>query len=129
MPITVFIVISVIYGQCFMRKSYSLGRGAAAKFLQSSTTSNLIEGASALGMLMMGVLAANYVKIVPVLKWSINGKEWELAGILDQILPGLIPFTAIGLIYLYFEKKGLKVQRILLYVIIVAFILGLLGVL
>ncbi|MBS1484445.1 MAG: PTS system mannose/fructose/sorbose family transporter subunit IID [Clostridium sp.] len=128
MPITVFIVISVIYGQYFMHKSYNLGRGAAAKFLQSSSTANLIEGASVLVMLMMGVLAANYVKIVPALKWSINGKEWELAGILDQILPGILPFTVIGLIYLYFDRKGLRVQRVLLYIIIIAFLMGLLGV-
>lgn len=128
MPITVFIVISVLYGQYFMRKSYRLGRGAAAKFLQSSSTTNLIEGASVLGMLMMGVLAANYVKIIPVLTWSINGKKWELAAILDQILPGLLPFAVIGCIYLYFDKKGLKVQRVLLYLIIIAFIMGFLGV-
>ena len=129
MPIAVFMVISILYGQYFMNKSYSLGRGAAAKFLHSSTVSSFIEGASALGMLMMGVLAANYVKVVPALKWSINGKEWALSSMLDQILPGIVPFAAIALIYLYFDRKGLKVRTALLFVIIVAFVLGLVGVL
>ena len=50
------------------------------------------------------------------------------SGILDQILPGILPFTVIGLIYLYFDRKGLRVQRVLLYIIIIAFLMGLLGV-
>lgn len=128
MPITIFMIISIIYGQYFMRKSYSLGRGAAVMFLQSKTISNIIEGASVLGMIMMGIMAASYVNIVPALKWSINGKEWALSTILNNILPGLLPFATVALIYLYFDKKGLKITKCLMYVIVISFILGLIGI-
>jgi len=101
---------------------------AAENMLKSGMIGKIIEGMSVLGLFMMGILASKYVKLSTPLKWNISGKEFVAQAVLDKILPGVLPFTLVCLVYLFFVKKGLKVNQILLYLLGIFFILGLVGI-
>lgn len=128
-PFVVFAAATYSYGFYFLRTGYRLGREAATEVLRSGMINKIILGASVLGLFMMGVLAASYVSVSSSLKWTLSGKEFSLQGILNSILPGLLPFATVMLIYLYLVKKGLRMNRVLLYVAAIFFVLGLIGIL
>lgn len=127
-PFVVFSAATFTYGFYFLKTGYRLGMKAAENMLKSGTINKIIEGMSVLGLFMMGILASKYVKLSTPLKWNISGKEFVLQTVLDKILPGILPFTLVSLVYLFFMKRGLKVNQILLYVIVIFFVLGLIGI-
>lgn len=47
----------------------------------------LIEALSILGLFMMGILAASYIKVSSSLKFTLSGKDFVIQDTLDKILP------------------------------------------
>jgi len=128
-PLILFPLITYTYGYYFLKMGYGLGRESISVLLGGEKLKALITGLSTLGLFMMGVLTSNYVSVSTPLKWTISGKAFELQGILDKILPGMLPLLTVLLIYWYFTKKGLKVLKVLLWMVIIFFILGWIGLL
>lgn len=128
-PLILFPVITYTYGYYFLRLGYRLGRESVNVLLGGEKLKALITGLSTLGLFMMGVLTSSYVSISTPLKWTISGKAFELQAILDKILPGMLPLLTVLLVYWYFTKKGLKVLKVLGWMVVIFFILGWIGIL
>jgi mannose/fructose/N-acetylgalactosamine-specific phosphotransferase system component IID len=128
-PWIIFVAATYTYGFYFVKSGYRLGRAAASQILQSGAINKIILGAGVLGLFMMGVLAASYVNVSSSLTWTLSGEKFEVQKILDNILPGLLPFATVALSYLFFTKKGLKINQLVLYIIVIFFVLGFIGVL
>ena len=128
-PFFVFVAATYTYGFYLLKTGYRLGRDAATQILRSGIVNKVILGASVLGLFMMGILAASYVSVSSSLKWTVSGKEFSLQGILDSIVPGLLAFATVMLIYLFLVKKGLRINLVLLYIVVIFFVLGLIGIL
>lgn len=128
-PFLAFSIYQVLNGMYFANMGYKLGRSAAAEIVGSSKMKGLIEGLSILGLFMMGVLAASYVKVSSSLTWTLSGKEFILQDILDTVLPGLLPLVTVGGVYFYFVKRGLKVTRALIGLTIILGVLAAIGIL
>lgn len=124
-----FVAVTFIYGYYFTRLGHRLGRTAAAEIIGGANIRKIINGLSVLGLFMMGILAANYVKVSSSLKWAISGKEFVLQDILNSVLPGLLPLATVLGVYFYFDKKGLKITHALLGLSIILGILGALRIL
>lgn len=128
-PFLAFSLYQVFIGWNFANMGFSLGRSAATEIVAGSKMKNLIEALSILGLFMMGILAASYVKVTSSLEWTISDKPFVLQDILDKILPGLLPILVVGGVYFYFVKKGLKVTNALLGLTVILGILAMLGIL
>lgn len=113
-PWIAFTIVTFIYGNYFTLFGYRLGRTAASEIIGGKNMKKIINGLSILGLFMMGILAASYIKVNSTLIWTISGKKFELQGILDSILPGLLPLLTVLGVYTYFDKKGLKITKALL---------------
>jgi mannose/fructose/N-acetylgalactosamine-specific phosphotransferase system component IID len=124
LPWIAFVALTYAYGFYFTKLGHKLGRAAATQIVGGSNIKKLLNGLSVLGIFMMGILAASYVKVSSPLVWQISGKKFILQGILDQILPGMLPLATVALVYLYFSKKGLKITQALFGL---SLILGVLG--
>ena len=124
-----FVVLTYLYGFYFTKLGHKLGRTAATEIIGGSNIRKIINGLSVLGLFMMGVLASNYVKVSSSLKWAISGKEFVLQDILNSILPGLLPLATVLLVYLYFDKKGLKITHALVGLSVILAALALIGIL
>ncbi|MCL2322860.1 MAG: PTS system mannose/fructose/sorbose family transporter subunit IID [Oscillospiraceae bacterium] len=128
-PFLCFSIYQLIIGYVFANMGFSLGRQAATQIVGGSKIKDILDGLSILGLFMMGILAANYVKVSSSLKWSIAGKAFALQDILDTVLPGLLPILVVFGVYLYFTKAGLKVTRALLGLTVILAILALIKIL
>jgi PTS system mannose-specific IID component len=128
-PWIAFVIATFLYGNYFTKLGFRLGRTAATEIVGGKNMKKIINGLSILGLFMMGILAASYVKVNSSLVWSISGKKFALQSILDSILPGLLPLLTVLGVYVYFDKKGLKITRALVGVSIILAILAFLRIL
>ena len=90
------------------------GYKAGTKFLQKLSRSNvmdrLTQGAAILGLMVVGAMPATLMNIHTPVSF---GEGAGLQGILDQIVPALVPLGLTFLVY-YFVKKGVKTTYLLL---------------
>lgn len=128
-PFLLMALYQLFTGLYFTNLGFSLGRSAATQLVGSRGMKGIIDGLSILGLFMMGVLGANYVTVTSVLKFSISGKQFVLQDILNQVLPGVLPFLVIGLVYLFFVKRGMKVTQALVGVTVILGVLAAIGIL
>ncbi|WPC08156.1 PTS system mannose/fructose/sorbose family transporter subunit IID [Globicatella sp. PHS-GS-PNBC-21-1553] len=127
-PFILFATYQYLIGLFFARSSFKLGRDAG-DILQSSGLQQIIDVLSILGMFMMGILAANYVKVSSSLAFNISGRDFVIQELLDKILPGILPLATVMFVYFYYQKKGLKVTNILLILTAILVVLAAIGTL
>lgn len=127
-PFVAFATYQVLVGLFFARSAFKMGRNATG-LMASAGIQNMIEMLSILGLFMMGILAANYVKVSSGLDFSISGREFILQDILDTVLPGILPLTVVLGVYWYYNKYGLKVTRALLWLTGILIVLATTGIL
>ncbi len=127
-PFILFATYQYLIGLFFARSSFKLGRDAG-DILQSSGLQQIIDVLSILGMFMMGILAANYVKVSSSLAFNISGRDFVIQELLDKILPGILPLATVMFVYFYYQKKGLKVTNILLILTAILVVLAAIGIL
>lgn len=91
-----------------------IGYKTGTKFLQRLSQSNvmdrLTQGAAILGLMVVGAMPATLMNIHTPVSF---GEGAGLQGILDQIVPALVPLGLTFLVY-YFVKKGVKTTYLLL---------------
>lgn len=91
-----------------------IGYKAGTKFLQRLSQSNvmdrLTQGAAILGLMVVGAMPATLMNIHTPVSF---GEGAGLQGVLDQIVPALVPLGLTFLVY-YFVKKGVKTTYLLL---------------
>lgn len=118
-----------IYGFFFTKMGYSLGRGAAKEIMTGAKMKSVINALGVLGLFMMGIMAAQYVDVSSALEFTINQKEFVIQDILDSILPGLLPLLTVLALYLFFDKKGLKITKGMIVLTVSLIILAAIGIL
>ncbi len=98
---------------------YRRGQPAALEILSSKQLNQVIEGVPVAGNFLMGLLAANYVKLSTPIVFSIGGTNFAIQNIVDQIMPNLIPLLLILTIWFLITKKNAKPTTILFVIIII----------
>ncbi|MEF9920166.1 MAG: PTS system mannose/fructose/sorbose family transporter subunit IID [Erysipelotrichaceae bacterium] len=112
-PFVMFSLYQLLIGYYFSQLGFKLGRTAASEVV-GSKMQVIIEALSILGLFMMGILAANYVKVSSSLEFVLSGKKFIIQDILNNIMPGILPLLVVGGVYFYFTKKGLNVTKALI---------------
>ncbi|GAN35665.1 PTS system, mannose-specific IID component [Lacticaseibacillus paracasei NRIC 0644] len=129
LPFILFAGYQFIIGQFFTRMGYRLGKQAATELVAGARTKSIINILSIVGLFMMGILAANYVKITSTLKWTVGNNAFKLQSILDSILPGILPLIAVMGCYFYFQKRQFNVLRAILGLTVILAALAIVGIL
>lgn len=127
-PFIGFALYQVLIGMFFSKQGFVLGKNASG-LLKSAGVQRVINVLSALGLFMMGILAANYVNVNTSLAFTISGKEFIMQDLLDKVLPGLLPLVTVLGVYFFYLKKGLKVTKALVGLTIILGILAGVGIL
>lgn len=115
LPFLLFSIATFTYGYYLTKMGYTLGRNAAKEIMTGGRMAGIIDGLGVMGLYMMGILAGQYIKVQSYIKFSINGKKFNIQEILDTIMPGMLPLLVVLGLYFYFQKQGLKITRGLLY--------------
>lgn len=106
---------------------YKLGNNFITDAMKSGTLNLITKAASILGLMMVGAMSAQYVSFSTVLKIKSASQVMNLQNVLDSILPGLLPLALVLGCFFYLRKKN-KPVRVLVGIVILAFLLTFLGV-
>jgi PTS system mannose-specific IID component len=114
---------------CWM-KGYFLGKDGISKILGNNLMAQIIQGASTMGAIVLGALAAAFVSVSSPLVTNIGEMQltWQ-TDVFDKLFLGILPL-AVTLVTLYLLKnKKMKATSVMAMLIIVGVVLGTLGIL
>jgi PTS system mannose-specific IID component len=101
-----------------------IGYRTGTKFLQNLAKNNVMDrltkGASILGLMVVGAMPATLMNITTPLKLGSGKSAVGLQGILDQIMPAMIPLGLTFLVY-HFVKENVKTTYLLLGLLVLGF--------
>ena len=130
MPIILYTGVTVLIGYYLCIKGYVIGKNSILQLLQDGKVKDLIDGASVLGLFMMGSLSASYIKIETPFKIAIaNSQPIMIQEILNSIAPGLLELAAVFGIYWFLKTKGPRYKIIMIAIIIFSIVCSVLGLL
>ena len=81
----------------------------------------LTTGASILGLMVIGAMPAMLMPVTTPLKIGTMESQIAVQGILDQMVPGMIPLALTFLVF-YFVRKNIKTTWLLLGILALGFI-------
>ena len=111
-----------VEGLYLFRFGYSLGRESIRHILSGGIVKKLIDGASILGLFMMGSLSAMVVKLNTTIKFDVSGKDFIVQDVLDKIAPGLLPLGAIFLVYWMMKYKKMGITKVLCILVVLSIV-------
>ncbi|WP_026893126.1 PTS system mannose/fructose/sorbose family transporter subunit IID [Lacrimispora aerotolerans] len=130
MPLILYPAITIGIAYWLIHNGYTLGKKSVVSLLHGGKMKSIIFTANVIGLTMMGALSASYVTISTPLKLGFSsGTQIVVQDILNTVAPGLLPLSAVFIIYFYLRKKGPYYNRILLTVVLVSVICSILGIL
>jgi PTS system mannose-specific IID component len=95
------------------------------KFLQKISDSNVMDkltsGAAIVGLMVVGAMPPLLMSIKTPIQIGATGSEISVQGILDQIVPGIIPLALTFLVYA-FLKRNVKTTYLLLGLLLAGFV-------
>lgn len=125
-----FPLIGYALGMFLMRFGYRLGKDAVMQLMKSGTMNNVIIAASIMGLFMMGALSSSYVSVATPLQFVMeNANPIIVQDILDQILVGILPLTAIFGVYFYFTRRGANYTKVIIWILLISMVCGFFGIL
>lgn len=123
-------IICIGIGLACIKFGYRLGKESVMKMMKSGMITNIITGASIMGLFMMGALSSSYVKVSTPLQFTMeNANPIVVQDILDQIVKGALPLLCIMGIYWYFTHKGANYNKIIFGIIVFSMIMAFFGIL
>jgi PTS system mannose-specific IID component len=101
-----------------------VGYDAGTRFLQNLAKNNVMDrltkGSSILGLMVVGAMPATLMNIATPLHIGTEKSAVGVQGILDQMVPAIIPLGLTFLVY-YFVKKNIKTTYLLLGLLLLGF--------
>jgi PTS system mannose-specific IID component len=125
-PIVYFVLVAAgiwLGGWFLFWQGYQQGRTAVTNILRSGTLNRVITGAGVLGNFVMGALVVSFVSLSTPVALLIGGTQFQVQGVLDSIMPNLLPLLLVLLIWWLLAKKNVSPTTIMI-VIILAGVLG-----
>ncbi len=102
-----------------------IGFNAGNKFLQNLARSNIMDkltnGASILGLMVIGAMPAMLMSIKTPLNIGTSDSQVSVQSILDQLVPDMLPL-ALTLLVFYLVRKNFKTTWLLLGILLLGFI-------
>jgi PTS system mannose-specific IID component len=114
---------------CWM-KGYFLGKDGISKILGNNLMAQIIQGASTMGAIVLGALAAAFVSVSSPLITNIGEMQltWQ-TDVFDKLFLGILPL-AVTLATLYLLKnKKMKATTVMAILIVIGVVFGTLGIL
>ncbi|MGM9947760.1 PTS system mannose/fructose/sorbose family transporter subunit IID [Floccifex sp.] len=99
---------------------YNMGINVVTKLGKQITV--FTEACSVLGLTVVGALIASVVNLKTGLTFTNGDVVMEVQGLLDGVMPRLLPVVAVGLMYFFMNKKKVKMTHMILIIIVLSWI-------
>lgn len=124
-PILYFVLevgIMVALAYFFWFQGYDRGREGVTSLLRSGLLDRLVLGAGALGNLVLGALTYQFVKVWLTVVIPAGDGKWDVAALLNSILPGILPLGWIILTWWLVAKRNVSPILLLIVFIVIAMV-------
>ncbi len=101
----VFNVPHILVRWLFTRWGYVLGTGVLHRVQKSGMMESLTYGASIIGLMVVGAMAASMINITIPISFGAGETKTEVQGIIDNIMPCLLPLVSFGIVYWLLGRK------------------------
>jgi len=101
----VFNVPHILVRWLFTRWGYVLGTGVLHRVQKSGMMESLTYGASIIGLMVVGAMAASMINITIPVSFGAGEAKTEVQGIIDNIMPCLLPLISFGIVYWLLGRK------------------------
>jgi PTS system mannose-specific IID component len=116
------VAVMVALAYFFWFQGYDRGREGVTSLLRSGALDRLVVGAGALGNLVLGALAFQFVHVFVTLSLIVGDGHFELNELLAQIMPGILPLLFTLLTWWLLARRRVSPIRLLAVYIIVAMV-------
>jgi len=120
------IVLPIKYG-LFVR-GYSLGLDAVSILTNDRTKKIVTTTLTMVGLIVIGGVASTVIKAPIALQYKAGDMVISIQEILDKIMPNLMPLIVALVSYYLVDKKGWSTNKLLLGILVFAFVMVLLGI-
>ncbi len=106
-------------------KLFEIGYNSGVRLITdlSDKLSAITEGASVMGLTVVGSLIATVVRVKSPIEFKFGEVVLNLqTGIFDKILPALLPVTLTGIVYYLMEKRKWGFLRVILTIVVFSLI-------
>lgn len=110
-----------------LNQGYSMGTKYFEEFAESGAMEKISRGASILGLLVIGAMAATMIYFELPLQVGAGDFAMPLQSYLNEIMPGLLPLGLFGIMY-YLLGKKMKTTTLLVGIFVVAILGSFLGI-
>lgn len=108
---------------------YKKGSGIIDRIVSSGILDRIMEAAKTVGLMAFGALAAQVVTVQLGITFNVGGVLINLQETLfDAIIGGIVPLT-LCLTVIHFKRKGTNTLKMMLIMLVGAFICGAFGIL
>lgn len=122
-------IILMLIAHYFFMKGYQLGGSAVSNILSGGKMKRLIGAASILGCTVMGGLISSYVSLSTTIQFKVGADEFDLQKqLFDAIMPNLLPLLVTLGVFALMRKKKLSSLKVMLILIVIAFVGGVVGI-
>jgi len=101
----VFNVPHILVRWLFTRWGYVLGTGVLHRVQKSGMMESLTYGASIIGLMVVGAMAASMINVTIPISFGTGEAKTEVQGIIDNIMPCLLPLVSFGIVYWLLGRK------------------------
>ncbi len=126
--VLLFSLYALLVSRTMFFQGYKLGKNSVLSLLQGSKTRSMTESLGVVGMMVLGALVSNNLRVATPLEFDIGGSVINIQAMLDQIIPKSLNIVAFLLVW-YALKKGVKTNVVILLIFAAAIIFGLTGIL
>jgi mannose PTS system EIID component len=106
----------------FWFQGYDRGREGVTALLRSGALDRLVTGAGALGNLVLGALAFQFVHVYVTLSLIVGDSHFELNELLSQIMPGILPLLFTLLTWWLLTRRRVSPIWLLVVYLVVAMV-------
>lgn len=92
---------------------YRLGSTFVSDAMKSGTLAAFTKGFQVLGLIMVGAMTAQFVTLKSTYVANFGSTKFNLQGVFDQILPGLLPLSLTMICFAYLRKKNKPMTAII----------------
>ncbi|QIK69841.1 PTS mannose/fructose/sorbose family IID subunit [Erysipelothrix sp. HDW6C] len=117
------VTLNVLSRWYFIKYGYEFGSTIIMKMRGSQVIDKFIEGATVVGLMVVGAMSVSFVKVPVALTWNFGEIEIVLLDLINSIVPGILSL----LLVLGFYKILTKQKRGMFTCIVLSFIIGIAG--
>lgn len=110
-------------------RGYKLGINAADVVFAGGRKDAITRAANIIGLTVVGAISAQYVSAACGWSYVSGSMKITMQGILDSIMPGLLPLGLTLLAWYLLDKKHMKIGKVFAIFIVVAIVTSLTGML